>query len=207
MRKDAGMLLPAFAAVATLATAVRADERSTLEQLSSFLHAHLGTGRAAVESGLGGLQPMLAGAAAPAVAALIAASRDAALASGVEPIPEPIRREIADYVPAGVLDAVRWCASCGGELSLQQSTFRLGLAPAITLDHVIVFAERDDALTDPALWVHELKHVMQFEEWGLDEFARRYLEDYEAVEREAADFRWEWVKRTGWLERRRLARR
>ncbi len=201
-------MIAAVAAAAALAAASRADARSALEQLSSLLHAYLGAGRAAAESGLDGLQPALAGAAAPAVAAMILASRDAALASGVEPIPEPIRREIEDYVPADVLDVVRWCAvPCGGELTLQQSTFRLGLAPAITLDDVIVFAERGDALTDPALWVHELMHVMQFREWGLDEFARRYLEDYAAVEKEAADFRWEWVKQTGWLDRRPGKRR
>ncbi|MGB7215666.1 MAG: DUF4157 domain-containing protein [Gammaproteobacteria bacterium] len=206
MRRDARRLLPAVAA-AMLATAGRADDPSALEELASLLEAQVGVGRAAIESGLDGLQPALAGAAAPAVAALIAASRDAAIASGVEPIPESIRREIADYVPADVLDAVRWCVRCGGELSLQRSTFLLGIAPAITLDHVIVFAKLDDALNDPALWMHELKHVMQFREWGLDEFARRYLEDYAAVEREAWDFRWAWVKSTGWLERRKLARR
>lgn len=149
----------------------------------------------------------LPGAAAPLVAKLIADSRDDAIVHGVEPIPDAIRAEIAEHVPTETLDAVRWCAACGGELSLQRNTFRLGLAPAITLGHVIVFAERDDALTDPALWVHELKHVMQFAKWGIDGFAARYVEDYAAVEHEAAEFRWEWVRETGWLERRKAAMR
>ncbi|MFO7287930.1 MAG: hypothetical protein C0P79_013835, partial [Gammaproteobacteria bacterium] len=91
MRRDARRLLPAVAA-AMLATAGRADDPSALEELASLLEAQVGVGRAAIESGLDGLQPALAGAAAPAVAALIAASRDAAIASGVEPIPESIRR-------------------------------------------------------------------------------------------------------------------
>jgi hypothetical protein len=182
--------------------AVVADDMSHRDALA-LLAAWLVDGKASVEQGVAALEPAMRAAAAPAVAALIARSRDDAVARGVEPIPARIRREIDDYVPSDVLDAVRWCAACGGEFSLQKGTFRLGLAPAITLDHVIVFAERDAALTDPALWIHELRHVMQFRDWGVDGFAARYVEDYEAVEREAADFRWEWVQRTGWLERRK----
>ena len=92
-------------------------------------------------------------------------------------------------------------------MSLQQGAFRLGYAPAITLDHVVVFESRAVAVNDPSLWVHELKHVMQYRDWGIEEFAARYLEDYAAVEREAAEYRWEWVKRTDWLERRKAPER
>lgn len=148
------------------------------------------------------LHPYIASGTGPLVAALIVYSRDDALAHGVEPIPAWVREAIEGDVPEAVLDRVRWCADCGGEFSLQKQAFRLELVPAITLDHVVVFADREAALTDPALWLHELRHVMQFEEWGVADFARRYVEDYEAVEREAYDFRWEWVERTGWLERR-----
>jgi hypothetical protein len=38
---------------------------------------------------------------------------------------------------------------------------------------------------------------MQFADWGVAGFAKRYLENYEAVESEAADYRWEWMKRKG----------
>lgn len=187
----------AIAVPAALAEDVSASD--TLALLSEWLLA----GTASIEERLTSLEPVMRLAAAPAVAAMIVASRDDAIGHGVEPIPAAIRLEIGDYVPADVLDAVRWCAACGGELSLQKSTFRLGLAPAITLDHVIVFADREDALRDPALWIHELRHVMQFSDWGIDGFAARYVEDYAAVEREAAEFRWEWVQKTGWLERRK----
>lgn len=194
---------------ATLAAAsspaARADATASSDMLA-LLSAWLTAGRASIEERLDALEPAVRAAAAPAVAALIAASRDDALARGVEPIPAAIRSEIGDYVPSDVLDAVRWCSACGGELSLQTGTFRLGLAPAITLDHVVVFADREAALTDPALWIHELRHVMQFRDWGVDGFAARYVADYAAVEREAAEFRWEWVQRTGWLERRKRGR-
>jgi hypothetical protein len=165
---------------------------------------HQGSGAlATLEQFVSGLNPMLKGAAAPVLATLIEDSREQAVAQGVEPIPEAIRAEIGDYVPAEILDRVRWCVACGGPFSLQHNTFLLGSAPAITLDYVVVFQSGEDALGDPSLWVHELKHVMQYRDWGVDGFAVRYVDDYEAVESEAAEYRWEWMKKTRYLERRR----
>jgi hypothetical protein len=37
---------------------------------------------------------------------------------------------------------------------------------------------------------------MQYAEWGVTDFAARYVRDYEAVEREAAEYRWQWMKLT-----------
>ena len=133
---------------------------------------------------------------APLLAGWIAAERDAAKARGVEPIPAPIRAALAGYVPEPILDSVRWREGAS-ELSLPQNVIRFGHVPAVTLDDVIVFQERRAALEDPKLWAHELRHVMQFAEWGVDGFATRYIGDYEAVEREAAEFRWEFMKQNG----------
>ncbi|MNE84736.1 hypothetical protein D3C80_1816710 [compost metagenome] len=36
-----------------------------------------------------------------------------------------------------------------------------------------------------ALWAHELKHVQQYQELGVEEFARRYTRNYEALEEPA----------------------
>jgi hypothetical protein len=38
---------------------------------------------------------------------------------------------------------------------------------------------------------------MQFAEWGVTGFATRYLRDYEAVEFEAEEFRWQFMKQAG----------
>jgi hypothetical protein len=200
----------AAAASALLFGAQAADAEEsllgTLDSLVAALSTQATQSFASLERQLRSLDPTLIRSAAPIVAGLIEESRDEAIAHGVEPIPQAIREELEGYVPKTVLDRARWCSGCGGTLSLQQNTFRLGFAPAITLDYVIVFERRDDALTDPSLWVHELKHVMQYEDWGVAGFASRYLEDYAAVEREAAEYRWEWVKRTDWLERRKSRR-
>jgi hypothetical protein len=133
---------------------------------------------------------------APLLASWIATSRDAAKAEGVERIPEPIRAALEEYVPKDILDRVRWREG-GSEWLLPQNIISFGHVPAVTLDDVIVFEHRAVALEDPKLWAHELKHVMQFAEWGVDGFARRYLADYQAVESEAAEFRWQFMKRAG----------
>ncbi len=122
-------------------------------------------------------------------------SRDTALAEGTDAIPAAIRAALNGYVPAEVLDAVRWRIGGGGTLSLQRGMFKLGDSPAITLDNVIVF-ETQAHVEDPKLWAHELMHVMQFKRWGIAGFASRYVEDHEAIEAEAAEFRWEWMKHT-----------
>lgn len=127
----------------------------------------------------------------------IIASRDAALEQGVAEIPSSIEASLAGYVPEAILRRVRWRTRGTWNLSLPQSAFTFKDAQAVTLDYVIVFADEDEALHDPKLWAHELKHVMQFEEWGVAGFATRYVSDNVAVESEATEYRWEFMKLRG----------
>lgn len=133
---------------------------------------------------------------APVLASWIEAERDAAKAQGVEPIPAAIRAALEGYVPKPVLDRVRWRQGAS-ELSLPQNMIRFGHASAVTLDDVIVFEPGTAALEDPRFWAHELKHVMQFEEWGIAGFAARYLRNSQAVESEANEYRWQFMKQAG----------
>lgn len=142
------------------------------------------------------MSPLIVESLAPLVAGSIVAARDAAKAEGVEPIPAAIRAALIGYVPEQALDRVRWRVG-GSELSLPQNIIRFGHVDAMTLDDVVVFDKLSAALEDPKLWAHELKHVMQFAEWGIAEFATRYLSDYEAIESEAAEFRWQFMKQAG----------
>lgn len=143
------------------------------------------------------LNPVVAETFAPLLANWIRESRDAALTEGVEPVPRTIRDALRGYVPDAVLEKARWRAGGGGGLSLQQSLFRIGDYEAVTLDYVVVFLDAQKAEEDPKLWAHELKHVMQFAEWGIGGFAARYLRDYEAVEHDAAEYRWQFMKQAG----------
>jgi hypothetical protein len=142
------------------------------------------------------LSPFGAEALAPLLASWIASERDAAKAQGVEPIPQPIRAALEGYVPKRILDRVRWREGAS-ELSMPQNMIRFGDATAVTLDDVIVFQKGTTALEDPRFWAHELKHVMQFDEWGVEGFATRYLSDSQAVENEAQEYRWQFMKQAG----------
>src|SRR5690606_41398615 len=101
------------ACVAVSGSTASAEELSPADALA-LLSAWLVESRQSIEEGLAALTPAVTAAAAPAVAAWIVASRDDAIARGVEPIPASIRREVAGSVPVGVLDAVRWCVAWGG---------------------------------------------------------------------------------------------
>ena len=142
------------------------------------------------------LSPLLVESLAPVLASWIASSRDAVLAEGAEPIPPSIRAALAGYVPEAILDRVRWRTGAS-EMSLPQTIIRFGDAYAVTLDYVVVFQEEREALEDPKLWAHELKHVMQFAEWGVDGFAARYLTDHDAIEADAWEYRWQFMKHAG----------
>jgi hypothetical protein len=143
------------------------------------------------------LSPAFSQTLTPILADWIVRSRDAAIAQGVEEIPPAIRSALEGYVPEATLSRARWRVGGAGEMSLQQNVFAFGDVPAITLDYVIVFSQESTARTDPKLWAHELKHVMQFADWGIPGFAARYLSSYEAVEKDAADYRWEFMKLKG----------
>lgn len=144
----------------------------------------------------GSLGPTMVESLAPVLASWITTSRNAAVAQGVETIPQPVREALAGYVPDAILDRVRWRVGGGDETSLQYNIVQFGDVRAVTLNDVVVFKDDREA-HDSKLWAHEIKHVMQFADWGVAGFAKRYLENYEAVESEAADFRWEWMKRKG----------
>jgi len=158
--------------------------------------AVLGIGVAAVlESGADGLEPGSREQLVPTVAAWVVSFRDDAIALGAERVPPEIRDALLGHVPGEILDRVRW--RIDSELAITgQNLLQLGGVRAVTLDHVIVFADADEA-ADATLWAHELYHVMQYAEWGIDGFVDRYLADRSAVEHEAWEFRWAWMKATG----------
>jgi hypothetical protein len=122
---------------------------------------------------------------APVLQELIARSRDDALAQGVSPVPTNIRANLSGFIPDNILDLTRYRVRGGGDLSLQVNSLRYGEAQAIALDYVVVFKDAQDALYNPVLWAHELTHIMQYQRWGIGDFARRYLRSHGAVEQEA----------------------
>lgn len=131
------------------------------------------------------LPGVLADVAADTLAEAIQYSRDRALTSS-RPVPDRVRRALEPYFDPLILDRARfttdWSVSANG--TLQRLIMMNDHVQAVTLDDVIVFRDRRSA-DDLFLWSHELKHVEQYQRWGISRFARLYLVDHQRVEREA----------------------
>ena len=108
------------------------------------------------------------------VAGWILLSREAALAAGVSPIPSQIRGKLSHLYPPALLDKVRYKTGSGFLGTLQWFREEMGNRGAITLDDVIVFSNANGA-NDAHLWAHELEHVRQYEQLGVDGFAQAYV--------------------------------
>ncbi len=131
--------------------------------------------------------------AAHALANGIKTARDETIKAGVLPIPPAIRTKLAATFPAELLDRVRYRVGREGTFGMQ--AFQYGEVQAMTLLDVIVFRSEQDALTSDVLWAHELTHVRQYDRWGIEDFALRYVRDHKAVEDEAYGFQADYEKR------------
>jgi hypothetical protein len=114
-------------------------------------------------------------------------SRERASATA-KPIPERIKRALSPYFDPVILDKVRYTTDWGASERL--TLYRLIMAnenvQAVTLNDIIVFREQR-GVEDVFLWSHELKHVEQYDRWGVRRFSANYLMDYQRVEQEADD--------------------
>lgn len=124
------------------------------------------------------------GAAGSALAQAIRFSRMRARAAATFPIPPLLRERLAPYFSAALLDKVRYNLA-GRRVSLGSALASWHLQEgAVTLDDTVVFTNAG-AAADLRLWAHELTHVQQYDELGVDGFSRLYAFNWRLVEREA----------------------
>jgi hypothetical protein len=114
-------------------------------------------------------------------------ARESAISSGVKPVPVRIHGALLGFFPDALLRKVRYASGHADAISIPGLAMSYGHIDGVTLGDVILFRDDDAARTDAKLWAHELTHVMQYERWGIEGFARHYLLDYDAVEQEARD--------------------
>jgi hypothetical protein len=133
------------------------------------------------------IPPGLLDYAASALGGLIDSARQQAIADGVRPIPPAVYRSLLGYFPADLLQRCRFATGSSRTLTLPALAFTYGDATAITLGDVVLFKSERVAETELNVWAHELTHVMQYQRWGVDGFAERYVRDSAAVEQEAID--------------------
>lgn len=115
---------------------------------------------------------------APVLEQWLIASRNTALAGGTSPIPPHIRQQLQGFgsFDNDLLNRVRFKVGDSGVANLANLGITYWHADAITLIDVIVFSD-PQGVNDPGLWAHELQHVKQFRDWGVRDFAIRYLRD------------------------------
>jgi hypothetical protein len=145
------------------------------------------------------IAPDLADYAASVLAGMIDSARQQAIANGVRPVPPGVYRALLGYFPAELLRRARLAVGGTGRLSLPTLAFSYGDAQAMTLGDVILIKTEQMAEANLKVWAHELTHVMQFQRWGIEGFAERYVRDSVAVEREAIDNANRFI---AWLPRR-----
>jgi Domain of unknown function (DUF4157) len=133
------------------------------------------------------IPPALTDYAASALTQLIETARQQAIADGVRPVPAAVYRPLLGYFPATLLQRARFASGRADAVSLPALAFSYGDAVAVTLGDVVMFKSERSAQSDLRLWAHELTHVMQYQRWGIEGFAARYVRDSQAVEREAID--------------------
>ncbi|KAB0503056.1 eCIS core domain-containing protein [Pseudomonas moorei] len=120
--------------------------------------------------------------AAPALALWLTQARTEAAKAGTQPIPPNIREKLLRWYDPGVLDAARYTVSDSEQLNAANAMLQNPDVGAVTLIDIILFRDAQDAEQNFALWAHELKHVQQYQEWGVDGFAQRYTQDFNVVE-------------------------
>ncbi|WP_419710160.1 DUF4157 domain-containing protein [Pseudomonas sp. NFX224] len=112
----------------------------------------------------------------------IVLSRNTAATGDTQTIPLNIRAQLEPYYDLQVLDSARYTVGDDTDLNAANTMLQNPDINAVTLIDIIVFRNAEDTLNDVALWAHELKHVQQYQQWGVREFATRYIRDYNAVE-------------------------
>jgi Domain of unknown function (DUF4157) len=124
----------------------------------------------------------------------ITASRNSAI-SGAQPLTADMRDATAGFIPDYVLNRARFEIGDNGVLNtanvIMQNEPNVS---AVTLDDVIVFRSWDVA-HDITVLVHELTHVKQYTDWGVNNFATSYVRNWHSVEDPAyatRDQYWRW---------------
>ncbi len=120
--------------------------------------------------------------AAPALALWLTQASAEAANAGIQPIPPHIREQLLHWYDPSVLDAAHYKISDNDQFNTATAMLQNPDVGAVTLIDIILFRDTQSAEQDIALWAHELKHVQQYQEWGVLGFAQRYTQDFNAVE-------------------------
>ena len=90
------------------------------------------------------------------------------------PVPDSVRGELAPYFPANVLARARFTTRSQAQISVASGLLEVnGDIGAITVDDIIVF-KGDAESENLSIWAHELVHITQYKNMGVEGFAAIY---------------------------------
>lgn len=128
----------------------------------------------------------------PAGAALATAIRHGAAQArySARPVPPFVLAALSPYIPAGILNKAQWAVYDPNRITIDSAiTAWFQSEGAVTLDNVIVFSDSSTASSETLegleLWAHELTHVMQYDNMGVESFATVYSVNWNSLEGQA----------------------
>ena len=110
-------------------------------------------------------------------------SRDQARVDS-KPVPREVINALTPFYPEELFENVRYSVGDISPSGLAGFAIRNGNAAAVTLVDTIVFKD-EDYVKNLALWSHEMRHIQQYKEWGVQGFASRYAFGWQTVEDDA----------------------
>lgn len=123
--------------------------------------------------------------AAPILATAIRFSKGQAQNRGTQPLPQNIKQQLSKYFPSNILESTTWTTANGISIDGMLRNW-LNQEGAVTFDNVICFSS-SDLTNDLELWAHELTHVLQYDQMGVETFAFVYSINWNSLESQARD--------------------
>ena len=110
------------------------------------------------------------------VANSIISSRNAVIANGGMPIPDRVKAALKGIYSDELMNSVRWSTNWNLVQNTLQAVqmFANKDTGAIALMDTIVFRE-SSGVDNALLWVHELHHIQQYRDWGVEKFAENWV--------------------------------
>jgi hypothetical protein len=108
-------------------------------------------------------------------------------AFGARAMPPDVYQQLTQYFSPAFLQSVAFNTFSNARITLDSAVMLLNNdVAAITLEDIVVFRNESDA-HNPVLWAHELTHVQQYRNRGVDAFANMYTTNAWVLENEAID--------------------
>ena len=125
------------------------------------------------------------------LAAALRAARNSHLAAS-KPLPEDVKRALRGHFPEATLNKTRYAIG-KVEITLPNligEVIKYGERHAVTVGDIIVFNVEPGSFEDtPTWWAHEVAHVQQYTDLGVESFAYKYMRDLgKSLEREAEEY-------------------